>query len=497
MDNSSESMQSTSNKQSCSDQSTNLPSHQKHGESYWQVGKHLESSLSYMYENKLWTDVVFRCKKNLDDNTTDRVLAHRNILAARSPVFEVMLYGKFARDEIELNDVEAEIFDLVLRFVYTDETPLSNKNAVRVLEIAHRYELTPLVSYCAAYLYSILKPNGACIMLEAAVHFDLKTFRSKVHNFIDDNASEVLKSKGFLALSQQCLVAILERDTFTVDEKDIVERAMQWADRICTEKGTEATARNKREVLGQAFFQLRMTTLNMKDFLQFTRRNSYYTKEETEDICASIVGECDITPSTHNLVPRVPRKVKRIVPDKVVDCNTRFNYVNEIICVVEAKVTRKIHIEGLTLKNVLPYIGSVETDALYKGCNRQAANAPLPLHGKITIEGYSNNVSFEATPSKNNTVTLKKTFFLQPRAKPYRMSIELTYKCNSYIVLKATPSTNFSKNVSRPSSDSNGGNTTTTTDVLFTYSDTSKHVNCIKSVNVLNVQQGLFPMKQM
>ena len=80
----------------------------------WQHDKALGDCMIELYENKLWTDVTFRCS-NHDDH--ERIHAHRIVLAARSPVFQAMFFGSCsgANEEIVLDNTESETFDLFLR----------------------------------------------------------------------------------------------------------------------------------------------------------------------------------------------------------------------------------------------------------------------------------------------------------------------------------------------------------------------------------------------
>jgi hypothetical protein len=80
----------------------------------WQHDKALGDCMIKLYENKLWTDVKFRCKGHDD---IERIYAHKIVLAARSPVFQAMFFGPCTeeKEEIMLDNIEAETFDLFLR----------------------------------------------------------------------------------------------------------------------------------------------------------------------------------------------------------------------------------------------------------------------------------------------------------------------------------------------------------------------------------------------
>ena len=80
----------------------------------WQVDKSLGGSLGNVLENSRWTDMVIRCGAN---HETRDLKAHKVILAARSPVFEAMLFGPCSeqKTEYEFPNANVDIFEKLLR----------------------------------------------------------------------------------------------------------------------------------------------------------------------------------------------------------------------------------------------------------------------------------------------------------------------------------------------------------------------------------------------
>ena len=83
----------------------------------WQLGKSLSESTVCLWRAGKHADVWFRCKDQDETVKTDRIAAHKLILACRSPVFEAMLYGELAEtsEEISLPETEKIPFLLFLR----------------------------------------------------------------------------------------------------------------------------------------------------------------------------------------------------------------------------------------------------------------------------------------------------------------------------------------------------------------------------------------------
>jgi hypothetical protein len=77
----------------------------------WQV--YLKACLIELYDKKLWTDVKIHCKDHVD---SECILAHKVVLAARSPVFQSMFFGACVdgKDKIYLDKVDANTVHLFL-----------------------------------------------------------------------------------------------------------------------------------------------------------------------------------------------------------------------------------------------------------------------------------------------------------------------------------------------------------------------------------------------
>nr|XP_045089567.1 BTB/POZ and MATH domain-containing protein 1-like [Aegilops tauschii subsp. strangulata] len=83
--------------------------------------------------------------------------AHRCVVAARSPVFDAELFGpmkrKDAAEHVEVHDMEPEVFELLLRFIYTDSLPGDGEDCrvamtQHLLVAADRYGVDKLKQAC-------------------------------------------------------------------------------------------------------------------------------------------------------------------------------------------------------------------------------------------------------------------------------------------------------------------------------------------------------------
>jgi BTB/POZ domain len=89
---------------------------------------------------------------------------HKNILAARSPVFLKMFTGNFQEKngkQREVLDASKEAFGELMRFIYTGEVLDFENHVEELLALADRYEVTDLQKICELKLMANLKDENA------------------------------------------------------------------------------------------------------------------------------------------------------------------------------------------------------------------------------------------------------------------------------------------------------------------------------------------------
>ncbi|XP_060605742.1 uncharacterized protein LOC132758203 [Ruditapes philippinarum] len=172
------------------------------------------------------------------------------------------------------------------------------------MKTAHYYQVSCLVEYCADFLCTILSPTNACGILTHALLYELASLRDICCSFIDNNV-EVLKSDGFLDLSEAGLLYILKGDTLNTKEENIIEAAEKWSMKKLDERGIEQNGTNARKIMGQAFFQLRIPTLTNKSLVESISRKGYLSVEEYSDIAAFINKVDGIRVASNSCIKRV------------------------------------------------------------------------------------------------------------------------------------------------------------------------------------------------
>ncbi|XP_053401103.1 BTB/POZ domain-containing protein 1-like [Mercenaria mercenaria] len=373
----------------------------------WQQGRYLVSCMKEMYDRSLWTDVKFHCKDHEEEET---IQAHKIVLAARSPVFQAMFYGPCAdgKDEFELKDTEKDIFLLLLRYIYSDTVTLREENAFALLEMAHFYQVSSLVQFCADYLATVITSDNACETLTFATFYKLTSLKDTCCSFIDNHAEQVLQSEGFMNLSDDSLLYILKGDTLYAKEEDILGAAEKWSKNKAKGSGMEENGTNIRKLLGDSFYYLRLPTMTSKALLEYTSRKGYFSIEEYADISAFVNNVPDIYVSTNSCVARVPEKETVLVNPQ----DGELGPSNSIGISFKVSVSRNVLLLGFVLGEISPYLKN--TKSIY---TQEGPESHFPRHFVKELRFGENLGTFEYDSYANKAV--KFTTLDRPRKRNY------------------------------------------------------------------------------
>ncbi|XP_060574090.1 BTB/POZ domain-containing protein 6-like [Ruditapes philippinarum] len=224
----------------------------------WQDDKTLSEACRYMLTSRFAADVEFSV-----GNQQEIVKAHKFILVCRSSVFQAMFTNDFAdnRETIKIPDIELEIFEKLLTFLYTDETEITGDNVLPLLYAAKKYSVNKLVRKCLEFLDKGRSPENICDILEQAHFYNENDFREKSVRYILDNAKSVLGDSTFLELCQDCVKMIITYDELQADERTVLEAVTSWGEHQCQKQNLEKNHVNLRSVLGDILYLVRFPLL--------------------------------------------------------------------------------------------------------------------------------------------------------------------------------------------------------------------------------------------
>lgn len=132
-------------------------------------------------------------------------IAHKYVLAARSPVFKAQFFGSMMESKmasLKIEDVRADVFKVLLQFIYTDMLPtevVSYEMAQHLLVAADRYWLERLRMLCEKKLCDSLDVQTVANTLVLAEQHNCLQLKDVCINFMASRnvLDAVMETDGF------------------------------------------------------------------------------------------------------------------------------------------------------------------------------------------------------------------------------------------------------------------------------------------------------------
>ncbi|XP_065204152.1 speckle-type POZ protein-like [Planococcus citri] len=123
--------------------------------------------------------------------------AHKNILAARSPVFEAMFKHDLQENrsnQVNISDIRPEVFEEFLLFMYTDNTP-NREIVTELFVVADKYQVEGLRVLCQKIILKELSVENAFDLLVFADLHGAERVLTKVAFFIKTNPANLTSTQ--------------------------------------------------------------------------------------------------------------------------------------------------------------------------------------------------------------------------------------------------------------------------------------------------------------
>lgn len=219
-----------------------------------EVRGHSSWSASYTSETKIEVPPAALCKNFLallDDGRwsdvtfvvdSEKIMAHSQILSARSEIFDRQLHGSMresATKEIVVEDCDFATFKAFLQFLYSDEftsieeviktasaadgvcntgsSACSPQRALlqNLLAISHKYEVPRLRQWCEQKLCVCITVEDVCSILCQAHLYGAKTLEEVCLTFVKAHMEQVAATAMFGTLAKDWPEVILKISLFT------------------------------------------------------------------------------------------------------------------------------------------------------------------------------------------------------------------------------------------------------------------------------------------
>lgn len=318
---------------------------------------------------------------------------------------------------------------IVSRFMYTDDANLEGVDeAIELLSMAHMYQITCLVDHCIVFIRNNISLSNVCKCLQYALKYNITMLRDVCCDVIDTNTIDVLKTDGFLAVPGEVLAYILKGDTFFVHEDYLFNRVEDWAKLRLSELGMEENGKNIRGILGEAFYNLRLSTLSSGKMMDCIKRKGYFSVEEYEDMVECNMGRLSKLSFISN-IRRVP------VEQKFTLSSSNETKKNENIDqTLQIRVGKTFHLKYIEIPVIKSFLKF--RDTLYKTYEHtrlcvDGQNLPNTLNPKLTVVVTIDKINFEHqsiihqdsdTPSK---IVFDKLVLLKKYYSPFEVHIRI------------------------------------------------------------------------
>ncbi|CAC5386920.1 unnamed protein product [Mytilus coruscus] len=252
----------------------------------WQLNKTLPECMLYMLEHEILCDISFRV------GPEHRIRkAHKYMLCSRSPVFYIMMQGSLPEtDDIDVPDVDAETFRVLLEHIYSDSVAIPKDKVGKVLYASEKYMLPKLKCACEQLLQTLATSSDAPIVLQTAHSFNMTDLLHESLQHILQSPKQCLNSEDALNISADCMEMILSSDELMLSEAAVFTFLLQWATYRCMTSDLEISDQDIRETMSSLLYCVRFPCMEQDFFTTEVSTKDILSKDELLSIYRSFNG---------------------------------------------------------------------------------------------------------------------------------------------------------------------------------------------------------------
>ena len=275
-------------------------------ETPWKA-KSLAERSKCMWNNSFLADVEFSFPES-----GVVVPAHSYILAISSPIFFNMLTGdsRNRKTTVRIADCDPEIFQIFLRYLYSEELELTMDYLQDLVHLASKYSVYSLVEKCVEFMKDNLNTSNVFVMLQCGELLEDKALQKRCWDIVDLQTNEVMKSDSFLNLDKDYMLKFLQRDSLVVQEIELFRAFDNW---IALQSGKQDRKSSIQEfeegkfVYSQHVNHIRFPLMSRRDFAETVPQTNLLFNDDVISMFSffSSVSDVDVsfskTPRTGTL----------------------------------------------------------------------------------------------------------------------------------------------------------------------------------------------------
>ncbi|XP_046450188.1 TD and POZ domain-containing protein 1-like [Daphnia pulex] len=154
--------------------------------------------LDNLWIEKTLADVTFKFEEKV-------IKAHSAIVASGSPVFCAMFQNDFKEKierTVEIKDIQPNVFDHLLRYIYTGDADLDNVDVPGLLVASDKYGMGSLKEECLLRLSQTVNVENAVQNLVLARLHNSTSLHQSTLDFMSENSKTICCRKDWIELIQ-------------------------------------------------------------------------------------------------------------------------------------------------------------------------------------------------------------------------------------------------------------------------------------------------------
>lgn len=253
---------------------------------------------SYLLRKGVYSDIKIVTGRDCNKKSFD---VHKLFLAMASDVFAAMFYGSLAenKSEIELPDEDADTFEAVLNYVYSDLWELSSvSRALQVYRFAEIYNMPHLKEQCRRFIKDSIHSTVSCAVYDMASLLRDDDLKEISWQMIIQETNEALQSDDFLTITPGSLKDIVQHDSLNISEIELFQAIMRWTwfqcERLCEQQHREmddvTSHSTLRDLTDEILPYIRFLAMTPEQFTNGPAKSGILTSDESFAILATIVN---------------------------------------------------------------------------------------------------------------------------------------------------------------------------------------------------------------
>uniref|UniRef100_A0A914HFR4 BTB domain-containing protein n=1 Tax=Globodera rostochiensis TaxID=31243 RepID=A0A914HFR4_GLORO len=165
----------------------------------------LAKDLESMFGENRHTDFTIFCRGEGKEKQRE-LMAHKIVLAARSPVFSAMLEPhteEAQKSEVYYEDIDFEVMREMLFYMYSGRSPMLQQMALDLLAVADRFQLIGLKEMADQVLRAGLSTDNVCRNLVLADMHNALDLKTDALRFIAQYSNNVIMTDGWAEMVKE------------------------------------------------------------------------------------------------------------------------------------------------------------------------------------------------------------------------------------------------------------------------------------------------------